>query len=110
MRPFLFSIAILAGSAILVFLVFAVIQAAIQIALLFPAQSFVRLQVMGLLDGLATHVIETTATVVVSIVAGRWLWINKNVHPLLFKIAVGLVFGVVIAFILYLVYLRWGVY
>jgi hypothetical protein len=105
MRPFLISIAIFAGSVILVFLVFAAIQAAIQIASLFPTGSVVRYEAMGLLDALATHVIATTAIVVISIVAGWWLWINKNVHPLLFKTAVGIVLGVVIAFILYMVYL-----
>jgi hypothetical protein len=104
MRPFLFSFAILAGSAILVFLVFAAIQVAIQMASLLPAGSLASYEVVGLLNALATHVIATTATVVISFVAGRWLWINKNVHPLLFKIAIGIVLGVVIAFILYMVW------
>ena len=89
----------------MVFLVFAAIQVAIQIASLIPAGSLASYEIAGLLNALATHVIATTATVVISFVAGRWLWINKNAHPLLFKIAVGIVLVVVIAFILYMVYL-----
>ena len=105
MKPFLFSIAILAGSAIAVFLVFAAIQVAMQIASLLPPRSFIGYFVVGALNFLSTHVIATTATLVISIVAGWWLWINKNFNPLLF--AVGIVLCVVIAFILNIV---WFVY
>jgi hypothetical protein len=105
MRPFLFSIAILAGSAILVFLVFAAIQVAIQIASLLPPRSLIGYFVVAWLNFLSTHVIATTATLVITIVAGRWLWIKKNVHPLLF--ALGIVLCVVIAFILSI---AWFVY
>ena len=101
MRPFLFSIAILAGSAILVFLVFAAIQVAIQIASLLPPRSLIGYFVVALLNFLSTQVIATTAALVITIVAGRWLWIKKNVHPLYF--ALGIVLSVVVAFILYMV-------
>jgi len=105
MRPFLFSIAILAGSAILVFLVFAALQVAIQIASLLPPRSLIGYFVVTWLNFLSTHVVATTATLVIAIVAGRWLWIKKNVLPLLF--AVGIALCVVIAFILSIV---WFVY
>jgi len=101
MRPFLFSIAILAGSATLVFLVFAAIQVAIQIASLLPPRSLIGYFVVALLNFLSTQVIATTAALVITIVAGRWLWIKKNVHPLYF--ALGIVLSVVVAFILYMV-------
>ena len=105
MRPFLFSIAILAGSVTLVYLVFAAIQVAIQIASLLPPRSLIGHFVVAWLNFFSTHVIATTATLVISIVAGWWLWINKNFNPLLF--AVGIVLCVVIAFILNIV---WFVY
>ena len=101
MRPFLFSIAILAGSATLVFLVFAAIQVAIQVASLLPPRSLIGYFVVALLNFLSTQVIATTAALVITIVAGRWLWIKKNVHPLYF--ALGIVLSVVVAFILYMV-------
>jgi hypothetical protein len=82
MRPFLFAIAILAGSAVLVFLF-----------LTFAAAS---------LNFLSTLIIVTTAAVVISIIAGRWLWIHKHVHPLHF--AFGIVLCLVIVFILYMVF------
>ena len=102
MRPFLFSIAILAGSAILVFLVFGAIQVAVQIASLLLPRSLIGYFVVGSLNFLSTHVIATTAALVISFIAGRWLWMNKNIHPLYF--ALGIVLCVVIAFILYIVF------
>ena len=70
MRPFLFSIAILAGSATLVFLVFAAIQVAIQIASLLPPRSLIGYFVVALLNFLSTQVIATTAALVITMLDG----------------------------------------